>query len=73
MKKVQEDTPKIEYHTLTRKMQIIPIGEKEDVNEAYEFIRNGMYAFYKASNLLMGQLAASYYKNGCDLSNEKFL
>lgn len=73
MKKAQEDTPKIEYHTLTRKMQIIPIGEKEDVNEAYEFIRNGMYAFYKASNLLMGQLAASYYKNGCDLSNAKFL
>ena len=59
-------------HKLTRKIAMYPIGDKNQVAETYQYIRDAMYAYYKASNLLMGQLAAAFYKHKCQLDSEAF-
>lgn len=58
--------------TLTRKIQIYPVGDKDEVNRAFKFIRDSQYAQYQAMNLLMGQLAGKFYACGRDLNNEEF-
>lgn len=58
--------------TITRKLQLVPIGDKEEVNRVYTFIRNGMYAQYVASNFLMGELAANFYAHNRDLSDDDY-
>ena len=58
--------------TITRKVQLVPIGDKDEVNRAYKFIRDGMYAQYIASNLLMGELAANFYAHNRDLSDDDY-
>lgn len=42
--------------TITRKIQIIPVGDKEEINRVYDYIRNGMTAQNKAMNLYMSAL-----------------
>lgn len=58
--------------TITRKVQLVPIGDKEEVNRVYTFIRDGMYAQYVASNFLMGELAANFYAHNRDLSDDDY-
>lgn len=58
--------------TITRKIQLYPVGDKEEVDRVYKYIRDGMYAQYQALNLLMGQLASEYFKCNRDLKNEDF-
>ena len=55
-----------------KKINIIPLGEVEEKKEAYKYLKDCMYAYYKAKNLLMGQIAASFYAHGMDLKNEEF-
>mgnify|MGYP003292512651 CR=1 FL=1 len=57
---------------LTRKIQLVPVGDKEEVDRVYKFIRDGQYAQYQACNLLMGQLMSEYYKYNRDIKNEEF-
>lgn len=58
--------------TITRKIQLYPVGDKEEVDRVYRYIRDGMYAQYQASNLLMGQLASEYFKCNRDFKSEDF-
>lgn len=58
--------------TICRKIKLLPIGDKEEIDRVYKFIRNGQYAQYQASNLLMGQLMSEYYKYNRDIENEEF-
>ena len=58
--------------TLCRKIKLIPVGNKEEINRVYQYIRNGQYAQYQACNLLMGQLVSEYYKYNRDIKNEAF-
>ena len=58
--------------TICRKIKLFPIGDKEEIDRVYKFIRNGQYAQYQASNLLMGQLMSEYYKYNRDIKNEEF-
>lgn len=58
--------------TITRKVQLVPIGDKEEVNRVYTFIRNGMYGQYVASNFLMSELAANFYAHNRDLSDDDY-
>lgn len=58
--------------TICRKIKLLVIGEKEEIDRVYKFIRNGQYAQYRASNLLMGQLMSEYYKYNCDTKNGDF-
>lgn len=57
---------------ITRKIKLFPIGDKEEINRVYTYIRNGQYAQYQASNLLMGELMSIYYKYNRDIKNENF-
>lgn len=61
-----------ETYTVCKKINIIPLGEADEKKEAYNYLRNCMYAYYKAKNLLMGQIAASFYAHGMDLNSEEF-
>ena len=58
--------------TICRKIKLFPIGDKEEINRVYKFIRDGQYAQYQACNLLMGQLMSEYYKYNRDIKNEMF-
>lgn len=58
--------------TICRKIKIFPVGNKEEINRVYKFIRDGQYAQYQASNLLMGQLMSEYYKYNRDITNSDF-
>lgn len=58
--------------TLCRKIKLIPVGNKEEINRVYQYISNGQYAQYQACNLLMGQLVSEYYKYNRDIKNEEF-
>lgn len=57
---------------ITRKIQLYPVGDEEEINRVYNYIRTGMYAQYQASNLLMGQLASEYFKCNRDIKSESF-
>lgn len=57
---------------ITRKIKLFPIGDKEEVNRVYSFIRDGQYAQYQASNLLMGELMSIYYKYNRKIKDENF-
>lgn len=57
---------------LTRKIQLFPIGDKEEIDRVYKFIRDGQYAQYQACNLLMGQLISEYYKYDRDIKCKEF-
>lgn len=41
---------------ITRKIKLCPIGNKEEIHRVYQFIRNGQYAQWKASNQYMSAL-----------------
>lgn len=58
--------------TICRKVKLLPIGDREEINRVYQFIRDGQYAQYQACNLLMGQLMSEYYKYNRDIKNEDF-
>lgn len=62
----------METQTITRKIQLYPVGDGEEATRVYDYIRNGMYAQYQASNLLMSQLASEYFKCNRDLKSEIF-
>lgn len=59
--------------SLTRKIKLFPVGDKDEINRVYEFIRNGQYAQYQAQNLLMGQLIGKYYECGRNIKSEEFV
>lgn len=58
--------------TICRKVKLLPVGDKEEINRVYQFIRDGQYAQYQACNLLMGQLMSEYYRYNRDIKNEDF-
>lgn len=58
--------------TLTRKIQLYPIGDKDEINRVYTFIRDGQYAQYQGLNLLMGQLVGKFYECNRDIKSEEF-
>ena len=57
---------------ICRKIKLFPIGDKEEINRVYKFIRDGQYAQYQACNLLMGQLMSEYYKYNRNIKDEGF-
>lgn len=58
--------------TICRKIKLFPVGDKEEINRVYKFIRDGQYAQYRASNLLMSQLVTEFYKCNMNIKNEEF-
>ena len=62
----------MDTQTITRKIQLYPVGDEKEINRVYKYIRDGMYVQYQASNLLMGQLASEYFKCNRDIKSESF-
>jgi len=55
---------------LCTKLKLYPLGDKDEVNRVYKYIRDGQYAQYRTMNLLMGEYASAYYKTHIPVSNE---
>lgn len=47
--------------TITRKIQIFPVGNEEEINRVYKYIRDGMYNQNKAYNILISNIYSSIY------------
>lgn len=47
--------------TLSIKVRLYPLGDKDDVNHAYEYIRKGQYAQNRAYNILISHIYAAIY------------
>lgn len=43
---------------LCTKLKLYPLGDKDEVNRVYKYIRDGQYAQYRTMNLLMGEYAS---------------
>ena len=43
-------------YTVTRKIQLIVDGDKEEINRVYKYIRDGMYAQNRAYNILISAI-----------------
>lgn len=48
-----------EVQTITRKVQIYPVGDKKEIDRVYKYIRDGMYNQNKAMNQYMSALYMS--------------
>lgn len=58
--------------TICRKIQIFALGDTDDINRVYKFIRDGTYNQYRGLNLIMGQLSSEFYKNNTNLKSDDF-
>lgn len=47
--------------TITKKIQIFPVGDKEEVDRVYKYIRDGMYNQNKAYNILISNIYSAIY------------
>lgn len=47
--------------TITRKIQIFPVGDEEEVDRVYKYIRDGMYNQNKAYNILISNIYSAIY------------
>lgn len=54
-------------NVLTRKIQVVPIGDKEEVDRVYKYIRDGQYSQYLGLNRLMSELVVCFYQNDREL------
>lgn len=63
----------MEYINLTKKIKLQVVGDKDEVNRVYRFIRDGQYAQYRALNLLMGTLTAKYYECDRNIKDDNFI
>ena len=56
----------------TKKIQLYPIGDKEEVNRVFEYLRNGMYQQHHILNTYMSQVGCLYYKYNKDYKDPGF-
>ena len=57
-------------NVLTRKIQLIPVGDKDEVNRVYNFIRDAQYSQYLGLNRLMSELVVAFYQNNRQLNSD---
>ena len=58
----------MDTQTITRKIKIYPVGDKEEVDRVYKYIRDGMYNQNKAYNILISNIYSAMYS---EKSNEE--
>jgi len=57
----------------TKKVKIVPMGDKEEVNRVYQYIRDAQYTQYLTLNRLMSQVATLYYKVDRDIKSAEWV
>ncbi|MCR4845351.1 MAG: IS200/IS605 family accessory protein TnpB-related protein [Eubacterium sp.] len=55
-----------------KKIQLIPIGDKEEKDRIYKYLRDGIYNQHRILNTYMSQVGTLYYKYNKDFTNPKF-
>lgn len=56
----------------TKKIQLYPIGDKEEVNRVFEYLRNGIYNQHHILNTYMSQVGTLYYACNKDYKSAEF-
>lgn len=56
----------------TKKIRLIPVGEKEEKERVYKYIRDGIYSQYRILNTYMSQLGTLYYSMDRNISDPEF-
>lgn len=56
----------------TKKIQIYPIGDKNEIDRVFKYIRDGMYNQYRMLNTYMSQMGCLYYKYNKEISNSDY-
>lgn len=56
----------------TKKIQIVPVGDKEEVNRVYTYLRDGIYNQHRILNTYMSQVGCLYFSCGKDYKSEYF-
>lgn len=56
----------------SKKLQLIPVGDKEEINRVYKYLRDGIYNQYLALNIYMSQLGTLYYKYDKDYKSAEY-
>ena len=54
---------------ITKKLKVIPDGDKEEVKRVYKYIRDAQYNQYRYMNRLMSNVCMIYYKYDMDITN----
>ena len=54
----------------TKKIQLFPVGEKEERDRVYRYLRDGIYHQYQILNTYMSQVGCLYYKYDKDFKAE---
>ena len=54
---------------LIRKIQLVPIGDKDEIDRVYKYIRDGQYSQYLGLNRLMSELVMTFYQNNRQLND----
>ena len=57
---------------ITKKIQLIPCGDKEEIDRVYQYLRDGIYNQHRILNTYMSQLGTLYYLYDRDISNVEF-
>lgn len=55
-----------------KKLKLVPLGDKEEVNRVYSYIRDGQYNQALCMNSLMSQIGIAYFAFKRDVSDEGF-
>ena len=58
--------------TTTKKIQLIPVGDKEEKDRIYNYLHDGIYNQHKILNTYMSQVGTIYYKYNKDFNNLDF-
>lgn len=56
----------------TKKIQLFPIGNKEEINRVFEYLREGIYQQHHILNTYMSQVGCLYYKYNKDYKDAGF-
>ena len=56
----------------TKKIQLYPIGDKEEINRVFQYLRDGIYQQHHILNTYMSQVGCLYYKYNKDYKDAGF-
>ncbi len=56
----------------TKKIQLYPLGDQEEVNRVFKYLRDGIYNQHLMLNVYMGELATLFYSVNMDTESELY-
>ena len=56
----------------TKKIRLIPLGDKEEVTRVYDYLRDGMYNQHHMLNIYMSEVASLFYSCNMDTDSDLY-